>query len=102
MPDCRFVAEHQLEHLAMQILAGCRSDAAHKWMLLEANIDLDKFVDILVSEESMANDIAAFGAQIRAPGAVSTNVQPLQSKTSGKKCQSGGRKGEKGGEKGAG
>ncbi len=86
----------------MQIMAGCRSDAACKRMLLEMNIDLDKFVDILVSEESVASDIAAFGAQIRAPSAVSTNVQPLQSKMSGKKWQSGGKKGEKGGKRGAG
>ncbi len=28
LPDCRFDAEHQLEHLATQVLAGCRSDAA--------------------------------------------------------------------------
>ncbi len=30
LPDCRFDAEHQLEHLAMQIVAGCRSNAACK------------------------------------------------------------------------
>ncbi len=86
----------------MQIVAGCHSDAARKQMLLETDIDLDKFVDIPVSEESVASDIAAFGAQIHAPSAVSTNVQPLQSKMSGKKWQSGGKKGEKGGERGAG
>ncbi len=98
LPDCRFDAKHQLEHLAMQVLAGCRSDAMRKCMLLEQQIDLDKFVEILVSEESVASDIVAFGAQIRTPSAVSTNVQPLQSKMSGRKWQSGGKKGGKGGE----
>ncbi|MCP4546672.1 MAG: hypothetical protein GY835_09445, partial [bacterium] len=66
LPDCRFDAEHQLEHLATQVLAGCRSDSARKRMLLEENIDLDRFAEILVSEESVARDMVAFGAQASA------------------------------------
>ncbi len=91
LPDCRFDAEHQLEHLAMQVLAGCHSNAARKHRLLEEQIDLEKFVNILVSEESVVSDMAVFGAKASAHGAPSTNVQPVQRKVSGKKWQSGGR-----------
>ncbi len=70
-------------------------------MLLEEHIDLDRFADILVSEELVARDMAAFGAQVRAHSAPSTNVQPVQSKAPGKKWQSGGRKAEKCGEQSA-
>ncbi len=42
----------QKEHFATQLLAGCCSDAAQKRMLLEDIINLDKYVEILLSEES--------------------------------------------------
>ncbi len=101
LPDCRFHAEHQLEHLAMQVLAGSHSDATRKCMLLEEQIDLDKFINILVSEESVVGDMAVFGAQVCADSTPSTNVQPVQSKVSRKKWQSGGRGTEKRRERGA-
>ncbi len=101
LPDCRFDAEHQLEHLGIRVLAGRHYDPTRKRMLLEEQIDLDKFIDILVSEESVVSDMAAFGAQVSAHGAPSTNVQPVQRKASGKKRQSGGRGTERGCERSA-
>ncbi len=42
LPDCKFDAAHQREHLTMQVLTSCHLDDAHKCMLLEEQIDLDK------------------------------------------------------------
>ncbi len=62
LPDCRLDADHQKEHLAMQLPAGCHSDAAQKRMLLEDIINLDKYMEILLSEASAVANIATFGA----------------------------------------
>ncbi len=59
-------------------------------------------MDILVSKESVACDMVAFGAQASAHCASSTNVQPVQRKASGKRWQSGGKGAEKSGDRSAG
>ncbi len=74
LPNCKFDVEHQKEHPAMQLLAGRCSDAGQKWMLLEDAINLDKDIDILLSEESAIADIAAFGAAACTASSSSTNV----------------------------
>ncbi len=70
-------------------------------MLLEEQINLDKFIDILVSEESVVSDMVTFCAKASIHGAPGTNVQPGIRKVSGKRWQSGGRGAEKGGDRGA-
>ncbi len=74
LPHCKFDVDHQKEHLAMQLLAGCCSDAARKQMLLEDIINLDKYVEILLPKESAVADIAAFWAAVRATSTSSASV----------------------------
>ncbi len=68
----------------MQLLAGCRLDAARKWMLLEDAINLDKYVKILLSEESAIADIAAFRAAACASSTSSASVGTVNHHGQGK------------------
>ncbi len=68
----------------MQLLAGCQLDAARKWMLLEDANNLDKYVEILLSEGSTVASIAAFGAAAHDTSSSSANVGTVNSRRLGK------------------
>ncbi len=68
----------------MQLLAGCRLDAAQKRMLLEDAINLDKYADFLLTEESAIANIATFGAAACAASSSSANVGAVNPHVQGK------------------
>ncbi len=59
--DCDFPVDYLKRELALQILSGCRSTKARERMLLAA-IDLDEYVQILESDESLQEDSRIFAA----------------------------------------
>ncbi len=60
-PDCQYTAPQFKEVLALQILAGCRSEDARMHMLW-AEMDQNTYEDILRSEECTTSNSAAFSA----------------------------------------
>ncbi len=60
-PDCDFLVDYLKRELALQILSGCHSTKARECMLLAA-IDLDEYIKILESDESLQEDSRIFAA----------------------------------------
>ncbi len=60
-PDSDFLVDYLKRELALQILSRCRSTKAHECMLLAA-IDLDEYIKILESDESLQGDWCVFAA----------------------------------------
>ncbi len=60
-PDCYFLVDYLKRELALQILSGCHSTKARERVLLTA-INLDEYVNIRESDESLQDDSRVFAA----------------------------------------